>query len=146
MTRARRPNLRRSRRSGFTLIEVLATLLLLGIVIPVVSEAITVALSTSSMVRHRSEAAALAESKMTDLVVTGEWQEGVLAGDFAPQSPDYRWEAGVDAWDLGDGTVQQLTVKVAWMRGSVEDYVMVNTLVYPSNTTSTTTGGGAAAP
>src|SRR4051794_14642008 len=90
---------RRRRRSGFTLIEVLGTILLLGIVVPAAMEAVTISMTASSVVRHRTEAAGLAESKLTDLVVTGEWQEGLLSGDFAPDWPDYRWEAVVDNWD-----------------------------------------------
>jgi prepilin-type N-terminal cleavage/methylation domain-containing protein len=132
------------RRSGFTLIEVLGTILLLGIVVPAAMEAVTIAMTAASVVRHRTEAAGLAESKLTDLVVTGEWQEGVLSGDFAPDWPEYRWEAVVDNWDQAN--VQMLQLKVAWQRAGVEDSISVSTLVYLNNASNPLGGTGGAVP
>jgi len=140
----------RRRRSGFTLIEVLGTLLLLGIVIPAAMEAMSVALATSGAVRHRTEAAVLAESQLTDLVVTGEWQDGLLSGDFPPDQlgytaadwPNFRWEASAAAWDQGNSGVQELIVKVSWTRNSIEESITASTLVYVS-AASQTVGGAA---
>ena len=60
-----------TRRGGFTLIEVLATMLLLGIVLPVAMRGVSVALSAAGTARHLSEAAVLAEAKLNELATPG---------------------------------------------------------------------------
>src|SRR3954453_3932771 len=79
-----------SRAGGFTLIEVLATLVLLGIALPVAMRGTTIALSAASRAKHTAEASALAESKLTELttVITSGQLPGAASGDFAPDHPD----------------------------------------------------------
>src|SRR5205807_1170343 len=88
-------------RRGFTLIEVLATILLLGIVLPVIMRGISMCVATASITKHRDEATALADSKLNELVATESWQVGNLQGDFGPDWPDYTWAAEVNAWNQG---------------------------------------------
>src|SRR5215217_5397731 len=119
----------RRRRAGFTLIEVLATLLLLAIVIPVAMQAISLASGTASAAKHRAEAAGLAEGKLAELIATGDWQTSGLQGDFGEGYPDYQWFAQVKNWS--ESEVMQLDVIVNWTsarRG--EESVVVSTLVY----------------
>lgn len=75
-SRPRRPR-------GFTLIEVLATIFLLAIVVPVAMQAISVSTSAASVAEHQTTAAALAESKLAELIATGDWQQGALSGNFS---------------------------------------------------------------
>jgi len=128
-----RPGLRPSgrRRGGFTLIEVLATLLLMAIAIPVLMQAVSVALNTADAARRKTEAAALAQSKLSELVATGDWQSAGTAGDF-PDHPAYHWQSAVQAW--GDGSVEQLDVEVSWLEKGIERTYVVSTLVYPAVT------------
>src|ERR1700733_2966996 len=79
--------------SGFTLIEVLATLLLMAIVLPAIMHGFTLSTSAATTARHRTEAAALAESKLNELVGTNQWQNASQQGDFQPDWPDYTWSA-----------------------------------------------------
>src|SRR5258708_4861349 len=89
-----------SRHAGFTLIEVLATIALLGIILPVAMQGVSVATGIASTARHRSEAGALAESKMTELIATQQYANGgTLSGDFGQDWPDYRWEAQTSDWN-----------------------------------------------
>jgi general secretion pathway protein I len=132
----------RRRRHGFTLIEVLATIMLLAIVIPAIQEGLHVATGMASSAKHRTEAAALAESKLNELVATNEWQTGQTAGDFNPDWPDYRWQATLSSWQFDNTTagLQQLDVQVSWVYRNRTDSVTVSTLVYVRADTSSNTG------
>ena len=118
---------RNPRREAFTLVEVLAALTLMAIILPVAMRGFTVALSVSSDARRSVEAAALAETKLGELVVTGDWQSADLSGDWGTDWPDYRWEAEVEDWDVAGLTA--LTVRVTWERKGSERVVGLTTLV-----------------
>ncbi|HLX59731.1 MAG TPA: prepilin-type N-terminal cleavage/methylation domain-containing protein [Planctomycetota bacterium] len=115
-------------RRGFSLIEVLAALLLVAIVLPVVMQAFDVTTSMATLARQRTEAAALADSQINELVGTGDWKLGVLSGDFADQGhPEYTWRAELVNWDTS--TLEELDVHVIWeFHGKEHDYT-VSTLV-----------------
>jgi prepilin-type N-terminal cleavage/methylation domain-containing protein len=147
------------RRSGFTFIEVLATIMMLAIVMPVAMKAVSLSTDTARNARARTEAAGLAEAKLAELIATGEWQSGVLSGDFGTDWPQYRWNAEVGTWtppaynDNGSdpgNTVSEIDLQVFWRTsGGVDRSVTLSTLVYQSNpnnststgSSSTTTGG-----
>jgi len=106
-------------------------LLLMAIVLPVLMQAVSAGLHTADAARRKTEASALAQSKLSELVATGDWQTAATSGDF-PDHPDYRWTAAVQAW--GDGSVAQLDISITWFdKGSDQTYV-VSTLVYPGVT------------
>jgi general secretion pathway protein I len=120
------------RRRGFTLLEVLATLMLLAIVFPVMMQGITVAASLGDAARHRTEAGGLAESKLAEIVASGQWQQGNLSGDFGSDWPAYRWEESVQPWALDNTSqsLQQIDVRVIWTARGRENSVTVTTLAY----------------
>ena len=131
----------RATRRAFTLPEVLATLLLVAIVLPSVMQGISLATAAAGTARQRSEATALAESKLNELTATSQWQSGGLSGDFGPQWPGYAWQAEVQSWV--EPSARQLQVHVTWFaRGRNQD-VTLSTLVYTAPPVSTgTTGTG----
>lgn len=121
-----------ARRSAFTLIEVLAALLLLAIVLPAIMQGVALATSAGSIARQRTEAAALCQSKLDEIVSTGEWQTSNLSGDFsATDQPEYRWTAQVQNWPQQQG-VQELDVVVSWTAGGTERSLSLSTLIYPN--------------
>lgn len=119
MTSARKP-------LGFTLIEVLAALVLMAIVLPVAMHGISLATSLAGTARQREEAAVLADSKLNELVATHGWQTSSLNGDFDSHS-EYRWSADVLDWD--GSTLKQLNVHVYWKFRNAEREVTLSTLV-----------------
>ena len=134
---------RRTARGGFTLTEVLATLLLISLVLPSVMQGVSLATAAADTARRRSEATALAESKLNELVVTNQWQTGNLSGDFGPEWPDYSWQAEVLSWE--QPTVRQLQVHVVWTARGRPHEVTLPTLVYANSSgmiTGTGTGAG----
>ena len=131
------------RRAGFTLPEVLATLLLVAIVLPSVMQGISLATAAAGTARQRSEATALAESKLNELVATNQWQSGGLSGDFGEQWREYSWQAEVQSWV--EPSARQLLVHVVWTARGRNYDVSLATLVYsapPVTSTGTATPAG----
>lgn len=98
-------------RRGFTLPEVLATLVLVGLVLPVVMQGISLALRAAEDASKRGEAASLAETKLQELAVAGD-SIREMSGDFGPDSPGFTWtreEAAVE------DSMIETTVRVEWL-------------------------------
>lgn len=123
---------RRARRTrGFTLVEVLATLVLLGIVLPVAMRGVSMAMAAAANARRTAEATMLAEAKLNELVADGTWASGSLAGDFAPDKPEYQWSCLTSTRDYG---LTEVAIRVTWTsRGQVRELI-VATLASQTNT------------
>jgi prepilin-type N-terminal cleavage/methylation domain-containing protein len=122
-------NGRRTRRGGFTLLEVLVALVLMGIVLPITMRGATLAMRAASTARHQTEAATLGDAKLTEMVAQGDWQSGNTQGDFSPDFPQYQWQLQSAQRDL-DVTELQLTV--TWKERGVDRSINVSTLAYVS--------------
>jgi general secretion pathway protein I len=127
------------RRRGFTLIEVLATLLLLAIVLPAVMEGVSVALAAADNARHRSEAANVAQAQLANLLATNQWNGGILAGDVVQNGSTYHWQATVQSWAQDTTTVglMEVDLLVTWNGRGGTRSVTLSTLTY-DRTGSTT--------
>ncbi len=101
---------------------------LTGITLPVLVHGIIVASQTADVARHRNEAAALAESELTELVAYGNLEAGTSqSGDFGPDWPDYHWQLTVGDWTQSG--LEQVDIHVTWnARGNRE--VVLSTLYY----------------
>jgi len=121
-------------RTGFTLIECLATMLLMAIVLPVAVQGINTTLHSADSTRNRTEAAGLAQSKLSELIVGGSavWSAGGLSGDFGADWPGFKWNATVTPWvnDTQNVGLQQLDVNVTWNTGNQPHTLTVTGLVY----------------
>lgn len=116
------------RSAGFTLVEILATLALVAIVLPVAMSGISLALRVADESRRQTEAATLARNKLAEIVAYNLWQTTTLSGDFGPDMPEYRWAATVSDWQVAN--VRQIDVAVTWVHGGRERSVAVSTLLY----------------
>jgi prepilin-type N-terminal cleavage/methylation domain-containing protein len=123
----------RDQSSGFTLIEVLATMVLLGILLPVSMQAITACLRAAGSARHMTEAAGLAQAKLNELITTNQWTSAAN-GDFGQDHPGYRFETSNVARDYG---LTELDLRVEWLERGLPRYVTVSTLVPTDTTTGT---------
>ena len=117
-------------RQAFTLVEVLATLVLVAAILPVAMKAVTLATEASGLARREMEAVSLAETKLTELVSLGEWTSLEPSGDFGSDYPAYRWQAELE--DVDGSTLKQLTVRVLWTVGTRTRNVELTTLIYDS--------------
>ena len=122
----------RRRRSGFTLLEVLATLLLLAIVLPAVMKGYSMALAAASTAKHTAEASSLAQSKLNDLLTQGVSSASGLAGDFSPEHPEYQWSYQSAPRDFG---VTEVRLIVTWLEQGRQRTMNLSTLTYSTDTT-----------
>jgi len=119
----------RGRSGGFTFIELLATVVLIGIIMPVAMGSISLCTRLGGQSRRQIEAACLANTKLTELRVTGDWDSGNQRGEFEQEWSDYQWKATVVGWT--DTTMRQLDVTVTWLSQGKERSVTLSTLIYP---------------
>ncbi|MCE5280116.1 MAG: type II secretion system protein [Planctomycetaceae bacterium] len=123
---------------GFTLVELLTTIALLAVMLPAVVMGINTALSAGGIAREQAVATALAQDKMAQLLAENQWQQPTMAGDFAPDRPDYRWQGQLQDWD---GTLRQLDVTVTWTTASRPRSITLSTLVKTAETTDSAETG-----
>ncbi|MCC6239297.1 MAG: type II secretion system protein [Phycisphaerales bacterium] len=116
------------RRSGITLIETLATLVLVGIALPAVMRGITLSAQAASRSRHEAEATHLAEAKLNELLI----QQNVAllsgSGDFGQSWPEYRWQVTAVSRDWG---LYEAQMTVSWQERGQEYSVTLDGWMYP---------------
>jgi len=127
----------RSSRRGFTLIEVLVTLVFMAIVLPAIMQGFSVAMAAASAASRRSAAGGLAESKLDEIVSTAQWQNNPnLSGDFGPDWQGYTWQLTVNGWaqDTTNASLQQLDLRVNWMARGHQEFLVLSTLTFTPQT------------
>lgn len=117
-----------NRRRAFTFVEILATMTILAIVLPPVMRGISLCLATAGSARDVAVATSLAQAKLDELIVTGQWEQAEVAGDFGADAPQFRWAAQLADYE---GTeLRELSVDVKWSRYGRDRSVRLTTLVY----------------
>jgi prepilin-type N-terminal cleavage/methylation domain-containing protein len=117
--------------SGFTFIELLATIVLIGIIMPIAMRSIGLCTRLGGHSRRQIEAASLARTKLTELTVSQDWQTGERRGDFGSDWPGYQWTLAVSNWT--DSVVKQLDLTVTWQSQGKQRLLTLSTLVYPED-------------
>lgn len=129
---------------AFTLVEVLAALLFMSIVIPVAVEGIRIASRAGLVAQRKAVAARVADRVLNDLLITGQWQSGLLSGQVREGREQFLWSGTLEPWEAG--RLQQLTVRVTYTVQDREFDVGITTLADNSaalivtNATSNPTG------
>ncbi|HEY1786531.1 MAG TPA: prepilin-type N-terminal cleavage/methylation domain-containing protein [Verrucomicrobiae bacterium] len=89
--------------AGFSLIEVIVAILILGVALVTLTEGVTSALTSSKTSELQTTAAMLASGQIETLRATGDYPDGETEGDFGDEFPQYRW-----AQTIGDTDVSGL--------------------------------------
>ncbi len=118
------------RSSGFTFVELLATVVLISIVMPVVMRTIGLCTQIAGQSRRQVEAVCLAKTRLTELTAAQDWQNGSSRGDFGTDWPGYEWTMTLATW-AEDASVRQLDLTVSWRSVGRQRKVTLRTLVYP---------------
>ena len=113
---------------GFTLVEILATFVLIAIILPVAMEGISLSTKMASNSKRKIEAGTLAEIKMTDLLVNEDWIDGDDNGNFGTDYPEYTWRYEVKDWD-SEELMRQIDLYVEWAAMGKTHSVVISTLV-----------------
>ena len=137
----KRPSNSRLRIAGFTFVEILAAMVFLAILVPAVVEGITIANRVSEITERSTIASELAQNKLAEFSLNGDWATAGSRGDFAEDWPGYRWELQQSTWEMDAMT--QLDLTVFFTVQGQEQSVVLSTLVNPADaSTSTTTSSG----
>src|SRR5262245_52095161 len=99
-------------RAGFTLAEVLAALLFMAIVIPVAVQGLHMARRAGSVAERKAMAAGLAETKLNELIVTGQWQSSAQKGMVVEGLQSFPWTVQSEPW-VEDSVMRLVTVRVS---------------------------------
>lgn len=126
----------RVRQRGFTLIEALAAVVLLGIGIAGAMGAVATITRTESAARETERMQSMAQAKLAELVATGEAATST-SGDFADEGePDVTWSLETGTSGIADLNTVSLTLETK--NGSRQ--TRLDTLVYQPPATTATTG------
>jgi prepilin-type N-terminal cleavage/methylation domain-containing protein len=126
------PSDAKRRRSGFTLAEVLAALLLLAIVIPVALQGLRVASTAWEVGQRKMIAARIGNKVLNELKVTSQLQNTGQTGVVQDHGISYRWSVKNQAW--AEDTLSQMilaTLTVSFGVGGKNYDVHLSTLVAP---------------
>jgi prepilin-type N-terminal cleavage/methylation domain-containing protein len=135
------------RRSGFSLIEALASVTILGLGIAAVLSGLGAMSKVESRMKRVEEMTRLAQHKFDELVATSTTMTAgsSQSGDFTDQNnSDYVWSC--DIQDTGITNLEAVTVTVTMAKDTSPTAPVgkVSTLLYvPATSTSTTTPGRA---
>ncbi|MCF7973101.1 MAG: type II secretion system GspH family protein [Phycisphaerae bacterium] len=116
---------------GFTLVEMLATILIIALVLPTTMRCIALVTRMASQSNRWIVATTLAETKISELIASDEWKGGGLnRGDFGNDYTDYVWRLDVKNWEISP--MSTLSVSVYWDAGEYDENkcVTLTTLVY----------------
>ena len=118
----------RRHRRGFTFAELLATIVLIAIIMPVAMRSIALCTRLGGLSRKEIEAASLARMMLTELTASDDWRSSGKAGDFGTDWPGYRWTADVTNWT--DSIVSQIDLTVHWQSQGLDRSLTLTTLAY----------------
>jgi len=124
-------------RRGFTLIEAMAALVLVGIVLPIAMQGISMALQTTSRADHLAEAVELCRSKLAEVSAAADPSNFATGGQF-PDQPAYSWQTTYTTRD--DGT-DEITCTVTWQQADGQRSTSLVTLAYPAGNSTTASSG-----
>jgi type II secretion system protein I len=133
--------------SGFTLIEILVSLAIMGLVLPIVLMAFTNGARSRAVAANRTTAAYLLRDKITEMEATGVPEVGDDAGEFEAGTT-YTWQTSVATTDI-EG-LYDVTVAILWTeRGEERSFSIRLYMADPAVSSSpigaqgAVTGGGA---
>lgn len=119
----------RHRQHGFSLLEVIAAVLLLAIAFGVLMQVAGSSLNLTRRAAERSEAALWARSKLDSVFALEPIQRGHSEGRF---DATYRWQLDVAPWQGGpalpNGQLYQLALVVSWGEGEQQRNARFTTL------------------
>ena len=100
----------------------------MAIVIPVAVQGLHIASRAGLVAERKAAAARLAETKLNELIVTGQWQSSAQKGTVSEGWQSYPWTVQSEPW-AEDGAMRLVTMHVS-VPVQGQDYdVAVSTLV-----------------
>jgi prepilin-type N-terminal cleavage/methylation domain-containing protein len=117
---------------AFTLVEILAALLMMGIIIPVAMEGMSVASRVGVLGQRKAAAMRIAEQVLNTVIIEGNTTRASDSGTIDEGVFSYPWTLRSEPWT--SEAMSQLTVTVSFtVQGNVYD-VSATTLLAPAAT------------
>lgn len=126
-TTRRSPTAAKRSRRAFTLVEVLAALLFMGIVIPVAMEALRIANRAGVVGQRKAAAARVAERVLNESIITGQMRSAAGNGVAREGAMEFPWTLRAQTWPLD--AMRLLTVVVTYEVQGKKFDVSLSTLV-----------------
>lgn len=119
--------LRRAALRAFTLVEVLAALMLMGILLPVAFQGLQLASRAGEVAAHKEAAARIADRVLNEAIVTTNWNQGTQTGVSYEGGRDFRWTLRNENWPTD--SMRLLTAEVQFSAKGMPYSVQLSTLV-----------------
>jgi len=119
-------------RRGFTLVEVLASLLLMAIIVPVAMQGMSVASRAGLVSQRKAAAMRVAERVMDEMIATNQLTQNSTNGSQTDGDTTYAWTMTTEPWTAD--TMTQLTVHVTFTVQGHDYDVAASTLFDPATT------------
>lgn len=130
------PRARKTRTGGFTLAEVLASLMLMAVIIPVAMEGVSIASRAGTVGNRKAVAARIAQRILNEAVLTG--QVEMASGQASEGEGSYEWKLQSEDWPVD--ALALVTVQVTFnVQGSPYD-LSVSTLYDPATASTSAEG------
>lgn len=124
---------RQVRCHGFTLVEALASLMLIAVVLPLVIQGVNTSAKSAADYDRRATAMMLAQSQLEEAILAEAWTfgdtEGVFDEAHGEDAEMYSWMLTATDWGIGLD-YQELTLTVVWNSGGGDQSVHLKTVVY----------------
>jgi len=118
----------RNRQAGFTLIEIMISLAVLGIALTVLLGLRNRDIALSAYSGHMTEATLLARQRISEVTFAGFPDLGTREGDFGEEHPNYTWKEEVKQTPYD--VVRELNLDVLWMEGGRQESVRFTTFIF----------------
>ncbi|HEY4249467.1 MAG TPA: type II secretion system protein [Lacunisphaera sp.] len=119
-------------RRGFTLVEVLASLLLMAIIVPVAMQGMSIASRAGIVSQRKAAAMRVAERVMDEMIATNQLTQNSTSGSQTDGDTTYAWTMTAEPWSAD--TMTQLTVRVTFTVQGHDYDVAASTLFDPATT------------
>jgi prepilin-type N-terminal cleavage/methylation domain-containing protein len=130
---------RRAHQRGFTLVEILAALLMMAIIIPVAMEGMSIATRAGVLGQRKAAAMRVAERVLNEIVVEGDTNRSSSNGTTTDGDTTYAWTMRAESWP--EDPMQHLTVTVTFTVQGNDYTVSVSTLIPPTSADLDAAGG-----
>jgi prepilin-type N-terminal cleavage/methylation domain-containing protein len=131
-------------RRGFTLVEVLAALLMMAIIIPVAMEGMSVSSRAGVLGQRKAAAMRVAERVLNEMIVEGQTEQASTSGTAVDGDTTYPWTMKSETWS--EDPMLHLTLTVTFtVQGNNYD-VSASTLIATAATTAEAAAAAALTP
>jgi len=114
---------------AFTFAELLAAMVLVGVLLPVVTQGLLLANRAGAVAKEKTNAAQWAENYLNELVVTGEYLQVGSFGSVQVENRTYDWRLMTEDW--GETTTLLIELNVQYKVQGRNYNVVMTTLARP---------------